>query len=322
MEIAKIKQRLEILWKEVEKLEASGGGSGGDSYTKAETDTLLSAKADKSSTYTKTETDAEIQGAITDLDVPSTSVTGHVIRSIAQTDGKIAAEAELVDTTPTLSSTKLCTSGGIYDAIQAAAGGGGIETVELVRSGNSSYWPEDKMSVLDSYNQFIYLKTFSTQSDLCFIVHDINSPNAKVGFVLKPVTYNSTRVSHVSYTGFSVNTTTRLVTYGDQIDNVDVNNVLTSFYTPIGTAINANTNLDGSTVCTKYYCTAANATTLTNCPTTDAFVLTVEHTTSTAANTMLQKIITVGTTPTVYIRTKSGSSTWNSWYKFEGTAVS
>lgn len=48
MELSKLKQRLELLYQEVEKLEAEGGGgSGGDSYTKAQTDALLATKVDK-----------------------------------------------------------------------------------------------------------------------------------------------------------------------------------------------------------------------------------------------------------------------------------
>lgn len=39
---------------------AQQGGGGGDSYTKAETDELLDGKADKATTYTKTEIDAMI----------------------------------------------------------------------------------------------------------------------------------------------------------------------------------------------------------------------------------------------------------------------
>ena len=136
MELSKIKQRLEILWQEVEKLEAEGGGGSGDAYTKAQTDALLAEKADKSTTYTKTqvdnalsekanaattytkdETNAEIQGAITDLDVSSTSATGHYIKSIEQVDGKINAVAELIDTSPTPSSTKPITSGAVYTAL-------------------------------------------------------------------------------------------------------------------------------------------------------------------------------------------------------------
>lgn len=165
--ISQIRQRLEILYQEVDKLEQSGGGGGGGTddynnlsnkpkinsvtlsgnksladlgiaaasttYTKTETDNLLDGKADKSSTYTKTEVDsalsgkadtsttytktetnAEIQGAITDLDVSSTSTTGHYIKSIAQEDGLIVAVAELVDTTPIPASTRPITSDAVY----------------------------------------------------------------------------------------------------------------------------------------------------------------------------------------------------------------
>lgn len=115
--IGLIKQRLEILYQMVDQLETGGGGAPVDAYTKAETNTLLAAKANKSETYTKTETNAEIQGAITDLDVSSTATTGHYIKSIAQEDGLIVPVAELADTTPTADSTKLITSGAVYAVV-------------------------------------------------------------------------------------------------------------------------------------------------------------------------------------------------------------
>lgn len=90
---------------------------GNDTYSKSEIDDLLDDKADKSTTYTKTETDAEIQGAITDLDVPSTPLTGHYITSIEQVDGLINASYQTYATTVVPSSTKLITSGGVSDAI-------------------------------------------------------------------------------------------------------------------------------------------------------------------------------------------------------------
>lgn len=62
----KNKQELEILRHKVEHFQTSGGGSG-DSYTKAQTNALLSAKADKSTTYTKTETNTAISSAISDI---------------------------------------------------------------------------------------------------------------------------------------------------------------------------------------------------------------------------------------------------------------
>ena len=62
----KNKQELEILRHKVEHFQTSGGGSG-DSYTKAQTNALLSAKADKSDTYTKAQTNSAISSAIGDI---------------------------------------------------------------------------------------------------------------------------------------------------------------------------------------------------------------------------------------------------------------
>lgn len=97
--------------------------------------------------YNKTETEAEIQGAITDLDVPSTSTTGHYIKSIAQTDGLIEAVAELADTTAGNGSTRLITSGAVYTGLssKASATDQAIDRaalVELVDGGakNLSNW--------------------------------------------------------------------------------------------------------------------------------------------------------------------------------------
>lgn len=131
--VSQIRQRLEILYQEIAKLEMGGGVSPDDAYTKAQTDNLLSLKADKATTYTKsqtdslldakanaaavytkTETNAEIQGAITDLDVPSTTQSGHYIKSIAQVDGLIVPVADLIATTPIPASEKPITSGAVY----------------------------------------------------------------------------------------------------------------------------------------------------------------------------------------------------------------
>lgn len=67
--------------------------------------------------YNKTETNAEIQGAITDLDVASTSQSGHYIDYIAQEDGLIVPHAELAATSVIPSSTKLITSGAVSSAL-------------------------------------------------------------------------------------------------------------------------------------------------------------------------------------------------------------
>ena len=51
----------------------NGGGGSADAYTKSETDTLLTAKADKAATYTKSETDARITEKVAEIvaDAPS-----------------------------------------------------------------------------------------------------------------------------------------------------------------------------------------------------------------------------------------------------------
>ena len=67
--VSQIRQRLEILYQMVDELE--GGGSSGDAYTKAQTDALLDLKADKSSTYTKSEVNTALSGK------QNTTLTGY-----------------------------------------------------------------------------------------------------------------------------------------------------------------------------------------------------------------------------------------------------
>lgn len=64
--ISQIRQRLEILYQIVQNLEA-GGGSSGDSYTKAQTDALLNGKVDKVAGYGLSQNDFtdHYQNAIT-----------------------------------------------------------------------------------------------------------------------------------------------------------------------------------------------------------------------------------------------------------------
>lgn len=91
MDFNKLKQRVEVLWQEVQRIEAEGGGGSSDAYTKAQTDILLAEKADKSTTYTKTEVDTALSGK------QATLVVGTNL-----------------DNTPTDSSTNPITSGGVY----------------------------------------------------------------------------------------------------------------------------------------------------------------------------------------------------------------
>lgn len=138
--LSQVRQRLEILYQIVDELEQQGGGGGGtDNYNelsnkpKINNITLtgnkslsnlgiasaaaLNDKADKSTTYTKEETQSyvydEIVGAITDLDKAAVGGSTKYISTISQADGLINATAETPDTTPTADSAKLITSGGV-----------------------------------------------------------------------------------------------------------------------------------------------------------------------------------------------------------------
>ena len=62
---------------------------------------------------TQSSVDSDIADAINDLDVASVGGAGEYIESISEADGKITAVKSTMDTTPTLNSTKACTSGGV-----------------------------------------------------------------------------------------------------------------------------------------------------------------------------------------------------------------
>ena len=129
----KLKQQLEILWQEVERLERETpepGPGGTSDYTELSNKPSINGVelngnktltqlgiAPAATTYTKTEVDGEIIGAITDLDVSSTAATGHYIKSIAQENGLIVPIAETLATSPIPSSEKPITSDAVYTAL-------------------------------------------------------------------------------------------------------------------------------------------------------------------------------------------------------------
>lgn len=61
----------------------------------------------------------KIKTAINALDVSSQGGEGKYIQSISETDGKISATAQTMDTSPTANSTKAVTSGGVKTALDA-----------------------------------------------------------------------------------------------------------------------------------------------------------------------------------------------------------
>lgn len=128
-----IRQRLELLWQEVEKLERENpepGPGGTSDYTELTNKPSINGVelngnktltqlgiASAATTYTKTEVDGEIIGAIADLDVSQTATTGHYIDYIAQEDGLIVPHSKLSSTVPTTDDPTLITSGAVAAAL-------------------------------------------------------------------------------------------------------------------------------------------------------------------------------------------------------------
>ena len=69
--------------------------------------------------YNKTETTAQIQGAIANLDVSQTASTGHYIDYISQEDGLIVPHSKLSSTVPTTGDSTLITSGAVKTALNS-----------------------------------------------------------------------------------------------------------------------------------------------------------------------------------------------------------
>ena len=72
-----------------------------------------------------------VTNAIAGLDVANAGGAGKYISAISETDGKISATAETMDTVPTASSTKAVTSGGIHTPIAALVNGGAKNKLEV-----------------------------------------------------------------------------------------------------------------------------------------------------------------------------------------------
>lgn len=81
--------------------------------------TALADKADKSDTYTKTQTDNAITAEIENLDVNDSATAGSYVTAVSETDGKISVTREAADAAPTSGSNKLVNSGGVFDANQS-----------------------------------------------------------------------------------------------------------------------------------------------------------------------------------------------------------
>lgn len=220
--LSMVKQRLEILYQIVEELERQGGGGGGQggtddyteltnkprinditlvgnksltdlgiasaadlnskadkstTYTKTQVDTALAAKANAATTYTKTETQSyvqgEITGAITGLDVSSKGASdgSKYIGLVGQTDGKLTATAFTPALTIMANISKPPTTDAVNSAINNAKAAANSYTDTQVATkasvndiygmGSNTYIPD--AADLNTYTQAgVYVRQFSS----------------------------------------------------------------------------------------------------------------------------------------------------------------
>lgn len=226
-----------------------------------------------------------------------------------------------IDTVPTEDSDNLITSGAVYDAVQ---GGGGETDLTPVNIGTRvATFPEEYRYLLQKRLPFKFTASYpygSTWIGSWSVVSE-DSTNYYCAS-LSPSGGSNPQTFY--FANFSVNKSTwawSAIRPNNLSDILVSANSDSNFYGNSNVkTISGNSNLD-SQVYGRYYCTAANAATATNCPTTDAFQLLVYNAMSSGANEMIQQLTTIAAAPVVYRRVKTGG-TWGSWYKFEGTLVS
>lgn len=99
---------------------------------------VTNAAAAQSTANTASTNATTANNAIAAMDLAAVGGTTSVIRSVAQTNGKVTATAEAVDTTPTASSAKLITSGGVFTALGGKQDASTIGTVTAAAMGTTA----------------------------------------------------------------------------------------------------------------------------------------------------------------------------------------
>lgn len=351
--ISQIRQRLEILYQMVDELEEGGGGGGGGTTNYNDlsnkpaiegqqlvgnktasdlglaTTSQLNRKVDKvegSSLMTSAQA-TKLEGIEAGAEV---NVQADWNQANSSADDYIKNKPTLgtaaergVDTVPTDDSTNLITSGAVYDAIQGGGGGGDVDLTPVNIGSRVATFPEQYRYLLEKHLPFKFTSSYpygSTWTGSWQVVSE--DATNYICASLSPSGGSNSQTFYLAQ--FSVNKSTwawsaiRPNNLGPILISIDSD---AYFYGNSNVrTISANSNLDSS-IYGRYYCTAANAATLTNCPTTDAFQLLVYNAMASGSNEMIQQITTLTAIPVVYRRVKT-AGTWSSWYKFEGTAVS
>ncbi len=346
--ISQIRQRLEILYQMVDQLEEGGGGGGGGTTNYNElsnkpaieghqlvgnktaselglaTTSQLNGKVDKvegSSLMTSaqaTKLEGIEAGAEVNVQADWNQANSSADDYIKNKPTLGAAAEKGVDTVPTDGSDNLITSGAVYDAVQGGGGGGISDLVPVNVGNNVATFPEEYRYLLQKHLPFTFTPSYpyagwagsewkvvseNPSSYICMASKINNSTGAWL-YIFMIIQKSNWSWGNITPSN-AYQVINNIYFRQFQFDETQVQTIA------------ANTNLDNSQL-GRFYCTAANAATLTNCPTTDAFYLVAEF--STSAN-RIQTITTDTAIPVVYRRIKTGG-TWGSWYKFEGTVVS
>lgn len=104
----------------------------------------------------------DITTAIQALDVSSVGGDGKYISAISETDGKISATATTMDTTPTASSTKAVTSGGIKTALDGKSSTSHTHSVKINGSTKTIAASGGTAVDLGTFKNFKYAKVYAT----------------------------------------------------------------------------------------------------------------------------------------------------------------
>lgn len=346
--LSQIRQRLEILYQMVDELEAGGGGGGGGttnynnltnkpaiegqqlvgnktaSDLGLATTSQLNGKVDKiagSSLMTSaqaTKLEGIEAGAEVNVQADWNQANSSADDYIKNKPTLGAAAEKNVDTVPTEDSTNLITSGAVYDAVQGG-GGGDIDLAPVNIGNKASTFPEQYRYLLQKRLPFTFTPPYpyagwvgdewkvsvETASSYVCMASNVNNSTGLWSYIFMVIQKSNWSWGNISPSSAPYQLVNNIYFRQFEFSNDQVQTIA------------ANTNLDNSQM-GRYYCTAANAATATNCPTTDAFYLVAEFSTST---NRLQTITTDTAIPVVYRRVKTGGA-WGSWYKFEGTVVS
>ena len=130
-----------------------------------------------------------VTNAIAGLDVANAGGAGKYIAAISETDGKISATAETMDTVPTANSTKAVTSGGVYTPLTEDRSA----LVELVDRGAKNLIDCSLYTIKSDPNNNGGANNFSWNNNVCSTTRNvsftINSDNS-ISILANNVTYD------------------------------------------------------------------------------------------------------------------------------------